>query len=79
MSATLNAPNDDARQAPLYSLAFFPNEIEARAYRHKHGSGGWIFVPENREDESILFPPHFTPMQIMLHPVTRGRNGAILS
>jgi len=62
----------------------FANETDARMYRHEHGTGGWIFVPENETPkfhpyhEVILFPPEFTPSDIFHHPFTTGRTGKIV-
>ncbi len=55
----------------------FPNATDAREYRHKHGTGGWIFEPETGH-ESILFPPTMTPTAIFNHCFTKGRNGQLL-
>jgi hypothetical protein len=49
---------------------------EARDYRHEHGTGGWIFVPENG-GEVVLFPPEMTPSAIMRHPFGRGTGDLI--
>jgi hypothetical protein len=62
----------------------FPTSDAARAYRHDHGTGGWIFSPNMPEPdfyplhESILFPPEFTPSMIFRHPFTRGRDGQLI-
>jgi len=62
----------------------FANETDARTYRHEHGAGGWIFVPENEKPqfypfhEVILFPPEFTPSSIFNHPFTKGRTGKLI-
>jgi hypothetical protein len=62
----------------------FPNEQDARDYRHEHGTGGWIFVPENDKPafypfhDVILFPPEFTPSAILKHPFTKGRTGKLI-
>lgn len=62
----------------------FTNEQTARDYRHDHGTGGWIFVPENDKPmfhpfhDVILFPPEFTPSAILKHPFTKGRNGKLI-
>jgi hypothetical protein len=62
----------------------FPNEQDARDYRHEHGTGGWIFVPECDKPafypfhDVILFPPEFTPTAIFNHPFTKGRTGKLI-
>lgn len=62
----------------------FPNEQTARDYRHEHGTGGWIFVPENDKPTfypfhaAILFPPEFTPSAIFNHPFTKGHTGKLI-
>ena len=64
----------------------FATAQEARDYRHQNGTGGWIFVPDASDEprhytlcECVLFPPTMTPSIIMLHPMTRGRSGALLA
>jgi hypothetical protein len=62
----------------------FTNEQTARDYRHEHGTGGWIFVPENDKPtfypfhDVILFPPEFSPSAIFNHPFTKGRTGKLI-
>ena len=62
----------------------FTNEQTARDYRHDHGTGGWIFVPENNKSmfypyhDVILFPPDFNPTEIFMHPFTKGRTGKLI-
>jgi len=62
----------------------FPNEQTAREYRHEHGTGGWIFVPENDKPafypyhDVILFPSEFSPSAIFNHPFTKGRTGKLI-
>lgn len=60
----------------MYQLRFFIHKDEALRFRHEHGAGGWIFVPE--EGESILFPPCFPPIKIFNHPATKGRTGKLI-
>lgn len=50
---------------------------EARTYRHEHGTGGWIFEPENG-GPVILFPPHMSPAEIFYHPITGGQAGNLI-
>ena len=54
----------------------FSNAQDARDYRHTHGTGGWIFVPEN--GLVVLFPPCMPPAHIFKHPITRGRTGELI-
>jgi hypothetical protein len=62
----------------------FPNETTAREYRYAHGTGGWIFVPENETPsfypfhDVILFPSEFSPSAIFNHPFTKGRTGKLI-
>lgn len=62
----------------------FPTEQAARDYRHAFGTGGWIFVPDQREGvhytaaECVLFPPELTPSCIFKHPFTAGRDGRLI-
>lgn len=57
------------------TLLLFSNPVEARSYRQKHGTGGWIFT---NEDMTVLFPPDVTPSGIFNHPVTRSRHGQLI-
>ena len=59
----------------------FATKTDARTYRHEHGTGGWIFVPEYQKPtfypfhEVILFPPEFSISGVFNHPFTQGRTG----
>lgn len=55
----------------------FQTAQEARAYRHKHGTGGWIFATDN-DGAAILFPWAMTANQICGHPLTRGQSGQLI-
>ncbi len=55
----------------------FTTSDEARAYRHQHGTGGWIFVADDASG-AVLFPPHMPPISIFHHPMTRGKSGALI-
>lgn len=55
----------------------FPCEEDARDYRHKHGTGGWIFVPDDGS-EPILFPVDMVPSDIFNHALTKGKGGNLL-
>lgn len=56
---------------------FFLTSKEAREYRYQHGTGGWIFAPDNGE-ESILFPPEYPPSYIFQNVLTKGRSGQLI-
>jgi hypothetical protein len=62
----------------------FNNLQDALDYRHEHGTGGWIFAPENNKStfypyhEVILFPPEFSPSGIFNHPFTKDRSGKLI-
>jgi hypothetical protein len=56
----------------------FDTLAEARTYRHEHGTGGWIFAPEDRDQKAILFPPHMTPVEIFNHRLTSGQSGRLI-
>lgn len=62
---------------PLYSYRVFAGAKDAREYRHQQGTGGWIFVPDGG-GECILFPPHLTPADIIRHPLTARKTGALV-
>jgi hypothetical protein len=55
----------------------FTSVQEARDYRHEHGTGGWIFVPEDG-GEVVIFPPCMPPAHIFNHPFAKGRTGALI-
>jgi hypothetical protein len=61
----------------MQTLRLFETVQEARDYRHEHGTGGWIFAPEDG-GETVLFPPDFFPVKIFHHPITRGRSGELI-
>jgi hypothetical protein len=55
----------------------FGNAQEARDYRHEHGTGGWIFVPEDGQ-RVILFPPCMTASGVFHHAFAKGRSGQLI-
>lgn len=61
----------------MKTLHTFPSLHAAREYRHTHGTGGWIFAPDDG-GESVLFPPDMPPSAIFRHPITRGRDGRLI-
>jgi hypothetical protein len=61
----------------MQSFHTFPTLQEARDYRYKHGTGGWIFE-DDRTKEATIFPPEMSPSAIMLHPFTAGKTGALI-
>lgn len=61
----------------MISYHCFPTLQEARDYRHKNGTGGWIFENETTR-EAILFPPEFTPIHIFHHRLTKGQCGNLI-
>lgn len=64
---------------PTQILRLFNSGEDARTYRHVHGTGGWIFVPENEQGGmAVLFPPDVSPTGAMTHPITRGRSGTLI-
>ena len=60
------------------TLMEFATGQDARDYRHAHGTGGWIFVPDAAGEKSVLFPPSVCPSEIFHHPITRGRSGNLV-
>ena len=54
----------------------FDSLDDATEHRRTRGCGGWIFAVE-KTGEAILFPPHLTPSQVMLHPMARGLSGEL--
>lgn len=61
----------------MQTFRTFSTLAEARAYRHEHGTGGWIFVPDDGGD-TILFPPSMSPTAVMFHPFTEGQIGHLI-
>jgi hypothetical protein len=59
------------------TLREFDSERAARAYRHEHGTGGWIFVPDDG-GAVRLYPPSWPPSRIFRHPTTRGLSGRLI-
>lgn len=55
----------------------FDNAEQAINYRYEHGTGGWIFVPE--QGRVILFPPEMSPSTIFHHPFTKGQCGQLMA
>jgi len=61
----------------METLHTFPTALEARKYRHEHGTGGWIFDDDSGAG-AVLFPPSMPPAHIFRHPMTRGRSGRLI-
>lgn len=60
------------------AITIFRTEQDARRYRHEHGTGGWIFSPQDKDEDVLLFPPCYAPIQIFHHPMTAGRTGMLI-
>lgn len=58
------------------SVYIFPSEQEAREYKAEHSIGGWLFIAE-KIGTTYLFSHHFTPSQIMRHPILFGLSGKL--
>lgn len=54
----------DANYISRRSIHFFDNEEEAIRYRDDHGTGGWIFVCDDK-GEATIFPYLMTPSDIL--------------
>jgi hypothetical protein len=52
----------------------FDTEAEALAYRATNGTGGWIFVCQDKA-EATLFPANMTPTTILLSGFTSSSGG----
>jgi hypothetical protein len=61
----------------MQTFRTFGTEQDARDYRHKYGTGGWIFASDDKA-LVILFPPHIPPSNIFHHPFTRGMSGKLI-
>ena len=62
----------------MMTIRIFPTLQQARDYRHEHGTGGWIFAPEDETVPCALFPPEMTPTAIFNHALTRGLSGTLI-
>jgi len=62
---------------PVDTFLTFYSEQDARTYRHEHGTGGWIFVPED-PGPIVLYPPNYSPSMIFHHPMVRGLTGNLI-
>lgn len=62
---------------PTGTFYTFKTAQDARDYRHQHGTGGWIFAPDNG-GPVVLFPPHMPPIEIFHHPMARGQSGNLI-
>jgi hypothetical protein len=60
------------------TLKLFNTRQDARDYRYKNGTGGWIFSADD-ESVNVLFPPDVCPYAIFHHPLTKGLSGDLLS
>lgn len=57
---------------PHQVIRTFLTVLAAREYRHTHGTGGWIFVPADKSQYVVLFPPGMSRSSIMAHPMCVG-------
>ncbi len=56
----------------------FSTEQEARDFRAgPNGTGGWIFVPDDKS-RAIIFPPDMSPSAIFYHPLVKGLSGNLI-
>jgi hypothetical protein len=71
----------------MLTIKLFNTLDDAMSYRYENGTGGWIFVPDNKPETNdyrdlaqvILFSPDFTPSAIFRHAMTRGQSGKLIS
>jgi len=59
------------------STHHFDNEAEAIRYRDDEGTGGWIFVC-NDKGEATIFPHHMTPNDIFKTGRTSSSGGRFI-
>jgi hypothetical protein len=59
------------------SIHHFDNEAEAIQYREDYGTGGWIFVC-NDKGEATIFPPNMTPTVILKTGMTSQSGGRFI-
>ena len=59
------------------SIHHFDNEAEAIQYREDHGTGGWIFVC-NDKGEATIFPWNMTPSDILKTGMTSQSGGRFI-
>lgn len=76
----MNRPKDenafDLMVAPDYR-GTFDTAQNARNFRQEHGTGGWIFSPDDGSPV-ILFQPWIYPSAIFHHPLTLGKSGTLI-
>lgn len=59
------------------STHHFDNKAEAIRYRDDEGTGGWIFVC-NDKGEATIFPYHMTPKDIFKTGMTSSSGGRFI-
>ena len=64
-------------QSSRRSTHHFDNEAEAIRYREDEGTGGWIFVC-NDKGEATIFPRNMTPSHILKYGMTSQSGGRFL-
>ena len=69
--------SEDAPYSSRRSIHFFDNQEEAIRYRDDHGTGGWIFVCDDK-GEATLFPHLMTPSTILLMGWTSSSGGRFI-
>ena len=59
------------------STHHFDNEAEAIRYRDDEGTGGWIFIC-NDKGEATIFPHQMTPSHILKYRMTSQSGGRFI-
>ena len=67
----------------MQTFRIFNTVQEARDYRFRFGTGGWIFHADadcQQQDGTnvILFPVDMMPSHIFRHTLTKGRSGKLI-
>lgn len=61
----------------MHIIRYFHTAQDARDYRYEHGTGGWIFEPDDGGN-AVLYPPDWYPTKIFHHETTKGRSGRLI-
>ena len=59
----------------MQTFLTFATAQDARTYRYEHGTGGWIFAPQDASKPVVLFPPDMCPTAIFHHAFRSRVNG----
>lgn len=76
-AGTVSAVAEDSPTSSRRSIHFFNTEDEAISYRANQGTGGWIFVCDDK-GEATIFPYQTTPGDILKTGWTSSSGGRFI-